>query len=168
MFAALVVRSVGAVAERSFNMAKYGKYNKYGIDAFGNADPMRVMVHNVVGMMPSSSYSRPMADKLYTLMKKDYGENTKNENVVGKGGGRSPIKDVDFGMDGKPEYTKPIKKFDKGKAIKDLIGDPRDPFRAKIGKGEISKVSVVPTMKDGGVVRGAGKALRGRGRGKMV
>lgn len=86
----------------------------------------------------------------------------------GKSGSRPPIKDVNFNMDGKPTYTRPIKKFDKSKAIKDLIGDPRNPSRARIGKGEISKVSVVPTMRGGGVVRGAGKALRGRGRKKMV
>lgn len=155
-----------------------GKYNKYGVDKFGNVDPTRRMVHDMVGLFPSHGGlgTRKMADDLYSWMRKnkDGGKDDGNDDGKDDGknnknaGGRSPIRDVDFSMEGKPTYTRPIKKFDKGKAIEDVIGDPRDPDRFKIGKSAISKAAIAPTMKDGGVVRGAGCAQRGRGRGKIV
>lgn len=155
-----------------------GKYNEIGVDKKGNVDPVRKMVHEMVGLMGSpygGSGTREMADDLYSWMKKNKGgkDDGKDDDKKGQNsGGRPPIKDVDFGMDGKPTYTNPLKKFDKDEAIKDLIGDPRDPNRFKMGKGIIPKnplkVSGATTMKQGGLVRGAGCAQRGRGKGKMV
>lgn len=153
------------------------KYNEYGVDKFGNVDPTRQMVHDMVGLFPShgGTGTREMADDLYSWMKKNKGGGEDDDGKDdgkgdGKGGrgGWPPIKDINFGMDGKPTYTNPIKKFNKQKAIEDQIGDPRDPERRRIGNSKISRALAAPTMKDGGVVRGAGKALRGRGRGKMV
>lgn len=151
-----------------------GKYNEIGVDKKGNVDPVRKMVHEMVGLLNvgGGTGTRAMADDLYSWMKKNKGDGKDDDKKGQNSGGRPPIKDVDFGMDGKPTYTNPLKKFDKDEAIKDLIGDPRDPNRFKMGKGIIPKnplkVSGGTTMKQGGLVRGAGCAQRGRGKGKMV
>ena len=172
------------------------KYNKCGVAKDGSANDLREQVSGIMHMFaigaPPGSITREKADELYRAMKtgKSYGGWT----VTGGGGGKSDgngkddedddkedgkgngkgnnggITDVDFNMQG--ELRKPKTPTTKGEKIENLIGDSRDPNRFKMGKGIIPKnplkVSGATTMKRGGLVRGAGCAQRGRGKGKMV
>ena len=138
------------------------KYNKFGVAKDGSANDLRKQVSGIMHMFaigaPPGSITREKADELYRAMKtgKSYGGWT----VTGGGGGgkgdgngkdeededkedkvknRVPgIRDIDFSMEGKMSRTNPLRR-----------------------PGE-------KTMKSGGLVRGAGCAQRGRGKGKMV
>ena len=181
--------ALSAVAERLSNMAKY---NKFGVAKDGSVNPLRKRVSTIMHMFaigaPPGSITREKADELYRAMKtgKSYGGWT----VTGGGGGKSDgngkddedddkedgkgngkgnnggITDVDFNMQG--ELRKPKTPTTKGEKIENLIGDTRNPNRFKMGRDVIPKLNVKKTMKQGGLVRGAGCAQRGRGKGKMV
>lgn len=136
------------------------KDNKFGISKDGSANDLRKQVSGIMHMFaigaPPGSITREKADELYRAMKtgKSYGGWT----VTGSGGGgkgdgngkdeededkdkkrRAPgIRDIDFSMEGKMSRINPLRK-------------PEE-----------------KTMKSGGLVRGAGCAQRGRGKGKMV
>lgn len=170
----MVRAALSAVAERLSNMAKY---DKFGIGKDGKVDPLRRMIHGIVGMGGSGASAKPVADELYSWIKgagkgggkkeedddKDNGKgNGKgNGNNSGNGGG---IGDVDFNMKGEMRPPPPTK----GENVSELIGDTRDPNKFKMGRNVIPNLSTGKTMKQGGLVRGAGCAQRGRGKGKMV
>ena len=161
--------ALSAVAERLSNMAKY---NKFGISKDGSANDLRKQVSGIMHMFaigaPPGSITREKADELYRAMKtgKSYGGWT----VTGGGGGgkgdgngkdeededkdkkrRAPgIRDVDFSMEGKISRTNPLAPR----------GDKEDEF--------LHLIEPIKKMKSGGLVRGAGCAQRGRGKGKMV
>lgn len=136
------------------------KYDKSGRAADGSLDPLREDVETIMHLLTigggGNSKTRQMADDLYRSMKtgKDTG-GWKVEKAIGKkddgdkdDGGKKDdggIDDVDYGMDGKLKKT---------------------PLRVKPVSDFLFKRE--KTMKNGGLVRGAGKAQRGRGRGKMV
>lgn len=169
-----------------------GKYNEIGVDKKGNVDPLRQLVHDMVGNLNvgGGTGTREMADDLYSWMKKNKGGGGKDDGkddgkgdfgnegpgTVVHGGGRRNNYDVDFTMKGEmrrpPKWDSGYKPGSKGDRIENLIGNTRDPDRFKMGKGIIPKnplkVSGATTMKQGGLVRGAGCAQRGRGKGKMV
>lgn len=165
----MVQVALSAVAERLSNMAKY---NKFGISKDGSANDLRKQVSGIMHMFaigaPPGSITREKADELYRAMKtgKSYGGWT----VTGGGGGgkgdgngkdeededkdkkrRAPgIRDVDFSMEGKISRTNPLAPR----------GDKEDEF--------LHLIEPIKKMKSGGLVRGAGCAQRGRGKGKMV
>lgn len=135
------------------------KYNKFGISKDGSANDLRKQVSGIMHMFaigaPPGAITREKADELYRAMKtgKSYGGWTVTGFGGGKGDGngkdeededkdkkrRAPgIRDIDFSMEGKMSRINPLRK-------------PEE-----------------KTMKSGGLVRGAGCAQRGRGKGKMV
>ena len=167
----MVLVALSAVAERLSNMAKY---DKFGIAKDGSVNPLRKRVSTIMHMFaigaPPGVITREKADELYRAMKtgKSYGGWT----VTGGGGGgkgdgngkdeededkkdkvknRVPgIRDIDFSMEGKISRTNPLAPR----------GDKEDKFSRPI--------EPIKKMKSGGLVRGAGCAQRGRGKGKMV
>lgn len=165
-------------------MAKYGKYNEFGVSKTGEVDPRRKVVSTFIGLLGGN---RDSADWLYTKIKDMRGggkDDGKDDGKKNQNAGRSPIRDVDFGMDGKPTYSRPGRKPDRPIRPIELGKLPKVPDKIPDIVGVIPSVPVVNplvpedmpdspkmnyrSMRDGGVVRGAGKALRGRGRGKMV
>lgn len=162
------------------------KYDKFGIAKDGSVNDLRDQVSGIMRILglgaPPGSVTREKADELYRAMKtgKSYGGWTV---TGGKGGGnkgdkdgkdngknngkKTEVYDVDFNMKGKMRPPPP-KPPTKGDLVKDVIGDTRNPNRFKMGRDVIPKLNVKKTMKQGGLVRGAGCAQRGRGKGKMV
>lgn len=157
----MVQAAHSAVAERLSKMAffsgkkKYGKYDKFGVAPSGEVDPTRKLVSTMIGLQGGN---RELADWLYTVMKKD------GSGGKGKGNGdgmvrddkdkdkkrQAPgIRDIDFSMKGEMIKTNPLAP----RGDKDLGMVRPDPIKK---------------MKSGGLVRGAGCAKRGRGKGKMV
>lgn len=136
-----------------------GKYDKSGRADDGSLDPLREDVSTIMHFLTinggGSSNTRQIADDLYRSMKTGKGTGGwEVEKATGKkddgedDGGKKDdggIDDVDYGMDGKLKKT---------------------PLRVKPVSDFLFKRE--KTMKNGGLVRGAGKAQRGRGRGKMV
>jgi hypothetical protein len=128
-------------------------YDKSGRAADGSLDPLRKKVATMMHMMTigggGGPDTRKIADDLYQTMltgeshggwkiKGAKGKESDEDTGV-KDGSRIKSEDVDFGM-------------------KRRAASLSDVYRPK----------VTPTMKEGGLVRGAGCAQRGRGRGKMV
>ena len=130
-------------------------YNKSGIASDGSIDPKRKMVSGIMhvfGFLPGdNSKLRKLGDDLYQSMVT--GENVGGWKSTGGGGkdgeeeeGKSklpPIKDIDYPTKSAKDNRKPT-------------------------LGDIYRPKVKQTFNEGGLVRGAGKAERGRGRGKMV
>lgn len=159
------------------------KYDKFGVAKDGSVNPLRKKVSGIMHMLamgaPPGAVTREKADDLYRAMKT--GESYGGWKVTGgKGGGnkddkddgkdngkKTEVYDVDFNMKGemRPPPSKPPTK---GDLVKDVIGDTRDPNKFKMGRNVIPNLSTGKTMKQGGLVRGAGCAQRGRGKGKMV
>lgn len=137
------------VAERWCKMA----YDKSGRAADGSLDPLRKKVATMMHMMTiggdGGSDTRKIADDLYqTMLTGEPHGGWKIKNAKGSGGdedakvkdgSRIKDEDVDFGM-----------------------------RRRAASLSDVYRPKVTPTMKEGGLVRGAGCAQRGRGRGKMV
>lgn len=162
-------------------MGKYGKYNEFGVSKTGEVDPRRKFVSTFIGLLGGN---RKSADWLYTTIKggnddgkgdgKDDGKG--NAGAGNTGGGRGYNYDVDFTMKGEmrrpPKWDSGYKPGGKSDRIENLIGNTRDPDRFKMGKGIIPKIptnaSENKTMKRGGLVRGAGCAQRGRGKGRVM
>ena len=141
------------------------KYDKFGIGKGGEVDPLRRMVQSISG-------GREAADALYSFIKGSGKGGGKKEEEDDKDNGKNngkktEVYDVDFSMKGEMRPP-PAKPPTKGERVEDLIGDTRDPSRFKMGRNVIPKLSTGKTMKQGGLVRGAGCAQRGRGKGKMV
>jgi hypothetical protein len=160
------------------------KYDKFGVGKDGSVNKLRKRVSGIMhifSLLGPGAVNREMADDLYRTMKtgKSYGmwtstgggkggnkeeDDKDNGKGNGKGGG---IGDVDFNMKGEMRPP-PAKPPTKGERVEDLIGDTRDPSRFKMGRNVIPDLPTGKTMKQGGLVRGAGCAQRGRGKGKMV
>lgn len=151
--------ALSAVAERLSNMTKY---DKFGVAKDGSVNPLREKVSTIMHMLSLASspgfITREKADDLYRAIKtgKSHGGWKVTGSMAGFGGKgdgngkdeededndkkrRAPgIRDIDFSMEGKMSRINPLRK-------------PEE-----------------KTMKSGGLVRGAGCAQRGRGKGKMV
>lgn len=128
-------------------------YDKSGRAADGSLDPLRKKVATMMHMMTigggGGSDTRKIADDLYQTMKT--GEATGGWKIKGSGGsgdgessggGGGRITDVDYSPSGERQDIAP---------------------RVRSRLSEEAK-----KMNEGGLVRGAGCAQRGHGRGKMV
>ncbi len=126
-------------------------YDKSGRSSDGSLDPLRSLVAGImhVGSGGSGGAStRQIADDLYQTM--STGQPHGGWSVkTAKGGGDGD----NSGNGGKKDDTEDI-----DFPIKTRSRSLTDTYRPK----------VKPTMNEGGLVRGAGCAQRGRGRGKMV
>lgn len=117
-------------------------YNKSGVSSDGSIDPLRKEVAGLMHLFSGGGGSlRQMGDDLYKTMK------------TGEGVGGWTVSEADGAPDGEDKKKKPPGFNDIDYKLKD--------------KSALHRVK--PTqMNSGGLVRGAGKAERGRGRGKMV
>jgi hypothetical protein len=129
-------------------------YDRSGRAPDGSLDPKRLFIAKIMHMANiggggGSIDLRKRADDLYQTM------------VTGESHGGWKIK----GAKGK-ESEEDVK-VDPGKKIKDTDVD-FGMRRRSANLSDVYRPKVTPTMKEGGLVRGAGCAQRGRGRGKMV
>jgi hypothetical protein len=128
-------------------------YDKSGRAADGSIDPLRRRIAGWMHLLNMGggfgSNLRKIGDSLYqTMVTGEPHGGWKIKNAKGSGGdedtkvkdgSRIKDEDVDFGM-----------------------------RRRAASLSDVYRPKVTPTMKEGGLVRGAGCAQRGRGRGKMV
>lgn len=137
------------------------KYDKFGISKEGEPNKLRSIIGGImhIGSLGGAGDFRQMGDDLYRAMKTGKSQGGWNVTGGGKGDGKDEGKD-----DGENDGVKKVRP-----TFTDIDYTMKGAIRKKpIYTGKKPENEPGHTMKAGGLVRGAGKAERGRGRGKMV